>query len=95
MVYLTKKERNDMTMRAAMLYALTLKSMRGVARDLGIGKTTVHAWLTKILPDLDPQLSKIVQKKIALFKVQNYNHSLTPQEIRILKAKKRASYFEY
>ena len=92
MVDLTKNEPSDSVMRVAMEYACTLKSIRGVAKDFGICKTTVHLWLTNVVPLLDPQLYKIIQRKISLFRVQNYNFSLTAQEIRILKAKKRAPF---
>lgn len=90
---LTKRERNDVIMRVAMEYACTLKSIRDVAKEFDICKTTVHLWLNDKVPLLDPQLSKIVRRKISLFKVQNYNFNLTSQEIKILKAKKRSPYW--
>lgn len=92
MVNLTKKERIDLIISVAMEYVLTPKSMRGVAKEFGMCKTTVHSWLSKQLPVIDPQLSKIVQRKIALYKKQKYTFALTPTDIKTLKAKKRRQY---
>lgn len=66
------EERKTLTMKSAMLYATTGMSIRKVADKLGIGKSTIHTWLTTVLPVIDPRLSKIVNKKIELFKKQHY-----------------------
>jgi hypothetical protein len=93
MIQASKDERVAFTMAMALDYVTSYHSMRTLAAKYGIGKTTVHQWLTTVLPTIDPQLSSIVERKISFFKKQDYySFKLNSRERITLAAFKRTKY---
>jgi hypothetical protein len=86
------EERRTTVMKLALAYVLTTDSMRGIAAKFGIPKSTVQKWLSCLLPEIDPVLSKIVVRKANLYAKQKYIFVLNSNERRTVLSKSRAKY---
>ena len=93
MIKASPDERVTLTMAMAIDYVTSMNSMRSLAEKYGVGKSTVHHWITVLLPTIDPQLYKIVDRKICFFKKQDYfGFRLTRGDRILLMTRKRIKY---
>ena len=72
-------------------------TLRSLASQLGISKTTLHIYLTKVLPEIYAPLAAVVARKMSIMKVFPKNGTLkvgqprgalfkrTPEEVAITK----------
>ena len=59
-----QEEIENRAIRVAERLLETKGTIRSVAEEMGVSRTTVHTDLTRVLPDINPELHKEVQKLI-------------------------------